>query len=466
MEHPEDTAAEATVEETGRSLQERTQEAIEQIRRLLEEESLEEALALCNQLHPADQAEVLKGLSAEAQRALLDTLPPEGVAQILEHLEPEEAVQVFGGTEASALADILDEARPDVAADILRQLPEGRSQETLQAMEEAQEVIPLLEYQDDTAGGLMAPDYPVVREDLNTATALDVLRLRGPQAEDVSSVFVVDSEDKLVGSLSVVRLALARPNAIIREIMNSQVISVVAETDQEESARLMERYNINQLPVIDEEGRLIGVILAEDVLDVVEEEATEDMYRMAGIAGERVFGSLTGSMGHRLPWLFVNLGTTFLAAGVIALFESTIAKVVALAVFLPVVAGQGGIGGTQVLTLVVRSMALGEITGRRGVRLLAREVALGLIHGLLLGVAVGLVVYFWKGNFILGLVLGLAMVGNMLVAGLTGAGIPLLLRRLGIDPAVASAVFVTTFTDVTGFLLYLGIAAILIKSLL
>jgi magnesium transporter len=206
--------------------------------------------------------------------------------------------------------------------------------------------------------------------------------------------------------------------------------------------------------------------MSEDIIEVVEEEATEDMFKLAGISGERVSGPLYISMRNRLPWLSINLITTFLAALVISIFESTIARVVILAAFLPVVAGQGGIGGTQTLTLVIRSMTLGEISRRGGLRLLRREISLGLVHGLLLGIAVGLVAYVWKGNYMLGIVLGIAMVGNMVIAGLSGAGVPLLLTRLRIDPAVSSAVIVTTCTDVAGFFMFLGLATILVNFLL
>ena len=229
---------------------------------------------------------------------------------------------------------------------------------------------------------------------------------------------------------------------------------------------LMERYDLRQLPVVDEERRLTGVILVEDVVDVLEDEATEDLYNMTGMGGERLFGPLQRSIRHRLPWLYLNLGTTILAALVINLFESTIEKVIALAVFLPVIAGQGGIGGTQTLTLVIRGMTLGQVPQRRGVRLLARELLLGLIHGILLGVVIGLVVFIWKGNPMLGVVLGVAMVGNMFVAGLAGAATPLVLRLFGLDPALGSAVIVTTITDVVGFSLFLGIAAALVSFLL
>ena len=440
-------------------------ETIREVRQLLDEGDHQSALALFGRLHPVDQGTVLMGLAHVLQLEMLTELTPGAIAEILENIEPEAAVEVSEILETTALSQILDEASPDVAADILRLLPRERSQETLTAMQAALEVVPLLGYPDDTAGGMMTPDYPVVREVTTTGNALDQLRLLGAATENLSSVLVIDQKSTLVGSLSVTRLALARPNTVIGEIANPDFISAHVDTDQEECARLMERYDLTQLPVVDGQGRLLGVILSQDMVDVVVEEATEDMYRMASVAGERVFGPLRNSFRRRLPWLYINLGTALLAAAVVSLFEDTIKQVVALAVFLPVVAGQGGIGGTQTVTLVVRSMALGEVPGGLGRRLLAREVALGVFNGALLGVVVGLMAYAWKGNYMMGLVLGVAMLGNMLVAGMAGAGVPLLLRRLGMDPAVSSAVFVTTFTDVIGFLLFLGLAAAFINRL-
>jgi len=440
-------------------------ETIREVRQLLDEGDHQSALDLFVRLHPVDQGTVLMGLAHVPQMEILTELTPGATAEILENIEPEEAAEVTDRLDPTVLSQILDEASLDVAADILRLLPRERSQETLAAMQGALEVVPLLGYPDDTAGGLMTPDYPVVREVTTTGNALDQLRLLGAAAENLSSVLVIDQNSALVGSLSVTRLALARPNTVVGEIANPDYISVHVDTDQEECARLMERYDLGQLPVVDGHGRLVGVILSEDMVDVVEEEATEDMYRMAGVAGERIFGPLRNSFRRRLPWLYINLGTVFIAASVISLFESFITRVVALAVFLPVVAGQGGIGGTQTVTLVVRSMALGEVPMGLGRRLLAREVALGVVNGTLLGIVVGLMAYAWKGNFMMGVILGIAMLGNMVVAGLAGAGVPLLLRRLGMDPAVSSAVFVTTFTDVIGFLLFLGLAAAFISFL-
>ena len=445
-------------------IREEAQARMRQVREHLALQESGPALALFSELHPADQAELLTELGLEHQQGLLRVLAPEESARILEQMEPEEAAQMFGEMGTAALSDILDEAPPDVAADILRQLPEERSREALAEMEEGEEVTRLLKYADESAGGIMTPEYLSVRDDMTTSIALDRLRILEASAEDIGSILIVDQDGVLVGSLSIAHLALARPTALVRDIMDPDLVSVTVGTDQEECALLMERYDLKYLPVVDER-RLIGVILVEDLVDVLEEEATEDMYNMTGIGGERLFPPFHSSVRRRLPWLYVNLGTTILAALIISLFEDTIGKVVALAVFLPVVAGQGGIGGTQTLTLVIRSIALGDMPERRAFRLLVREILLGLLHGLLLGVVVGVLAFLWKGNAMLGVVLGVAMVGNMAVAGLAGAATPLMLRLFGLDPALGAAVVVTTVTDVVGFLLFLGIATAVVGSL-
>ena len=465
MEQSPITPPETRAEDQNRPPEELIQGLVQELQRLLESGQRPEALERFGGLHPVDQGEVLDGLPRDIQQSLIADLDHSVLTDILEYLEPEESAELVGGREPADLAQVLDLTDADVAVDLLQHISEDKQQETLEAMIDSAEVSELLQYQDDTAGGLMTPDYPVVLETTTTPNALDQLRLLGPDAEDINSVLVVDTEHRLVGSLSVTRLALARANMVVGGIMDREINSVVAATDQEECARVMQRYNLSLLPVVDGEGRLAGVVLAEDLMDVVAEEATEDMFRIASVGGERIAGPLTNSLRRRLPWLYINLATAFLAAVMVSLFEDTITKVVALAVFLPVVASQGGIGGTQTVTLVVRSMALGEVPRRLGLRLLARELALGLIHGVALGIVVGFVAYLWKGNFTLGLVLGLAMLGNMLVAGMFGAGVPLLLRHLKMDPAVSSAVFVTTFTDVIGFVLFLGLAAAFIDHL-
>jgi magnesium transporter len=270
---------------------------------------------------------------------------------------------------------------------------------------------------------------------------------------------VVDDANILKGGLNVARLVASDPSELISEVMFPNVISVSAGTDQEECALLMEKYNLLTLPVTDSAGRLEGIVRIEDMIYVFQEEATEDMYRMVGVSDEeKILGPFWKSVRGRLPWLCVNLATAGIAAVVITIFQSTLAQVVTLAVFLPVIAGQGGIVGTQTLTLVVRSMALGEISNSNAKQLLAKEFGLGLVHGLILGILAGVVAYMWHGNQYLALVVGLAMLGNLVIAGVSGVVLPLSLRAMKVDPALASAVVVTTVTDVVGFLIYLGLA--------
>ena len=465
MEQRQRTSPELLFEDQLRPPEDMIQDRVKELASLLEFGDLPKAFEIFDALHPVDQGEVLDGLPSALSRSLLEELDAGVVAEILEYLEPEESAYMIGDREPADLALVLDLTGPDVAVDLLRHIPIEKQFEILDAMSDPAEVSELLQYKDDTAGGLMSLGYPVVNETTTTPNALDQLRVFEEDADHINSVLVVDSDRRLVGSLSITRLALARPNTLVSDITDREVHSVNADTDQEECARVMRRYNLDLLPVLDKDGRFTGVILDDDLVDVVVEEATEDMFRIASVGGERIAGPLTNSLRRRLPWLYINLATAFLAAATVSLFETTITRVVALAVFLPVVASQGGIGGTQTVTLVVRSMALGEVPRRLGLRLLARELSLGLIHGVALGAVVGLAAYLWKGNVTLGLVLGLAMFGNMLVAGMFGAGVPLLLRKLRMDPAVSSAVFVTTFTDVIGFVLFLGLAAIFVEQL-
>ena len=426
---------------------------------------MEEASARFGELHHADQGDLLVFLGAHERKALLGSLTIEDAADVMEYLEPDEAVGLFEHMDARALSAVLDEARADVAADVLRRLPSRQSGALLDLMEESEDVVPLLEYDDDTAGGLMRREFLSISSGTTASNGLDSLRLLLPEAESIGAIFAEDDDGRLDGVLTITRLALARSGSLVSEIMDPDVTSVPPTADQEECARLMERYDLRFLPVIDRRERLLGVILVEDMVDVLEEEATEDMYGMTGIGGERVFGSFGGSVRRRLPWLSLNLATTFLAALVIVVFESTLVRTVAIVAFLPVVAGQGGIAGTQTLTLVVRSMALGDVPPRTAFRLIRDEIVLGLAHGLLVGVVVGLAAFGWKGNYMLGVIVGLALAGNMIVAGAMGAAVPVVLRALKLDPAVGSAVLVTTLTDVLGFLMLLGLAALLVTRL-
>ena len=283
--------------------------------------------------------------------------------------------------------------------------------------------------------------------------------------EVVFYLYVIDARRHLVGVVSLRRLLLVSPATPLKRIMTTDIISVRVDMDQEEVARLVASYNLLAIPVVDEENKLVGVITVDDVIDVIKDEATEDVYRLAGLTGDdRVFSRPSESLRKRLPWLIVNLATAFLAASVVALFQNTISIVTALAVFMPVVAGMGGNAATQTLTVIVRGIALGELTWTNSRKALLKETLVGLGNGLACGLVGALVVYLVKGDGWLGTILAMAMVINMFVAATAGTLIPLALRALKVDPALASSVFITTLTDVFGFLSFLGLGTLFIKT--
>ncbi len=371
-------------------------------------------------------------------------------------MNPMDAARLSARLGSRMLSRVLNQVHPRDAMDTLLRLPNRQAQEVAETLEQPLPDSELLEHRNDTAGDLMIIVFPMVNIHDLVLAALNNLRALERGRYQFTHVFVLD-DGELVGQVNMVDLALSQGDAPVQSIVEPVLATVTVSTSAEECARLRRHYNVTQLPVV-EDGRLTGVIPAELLLSAAVQEDTRQMLRPAGVAGETLDGPLLGSIRTRLPWLTLNLGTTFLAAAMISVFESTLAQVVVLAAFLPVVAGQGGIGGTQTLTLIVRAMALGELVGVNAMRLLVREALLGVINGVWLGIVVAAIAFVWQRNPALGLVLGVAMLGNMIIAGTVGAGVPLFLRRMGVDPAVASAIVVTTFTDVFGFLLFLGIA--------
>jgi magnesium transporter len=285
-----------------------------------------------------------------------------------------------------------------------------------------------------------------------------------PGDESVYYLFVTGEEDRLVGVVSLRQIVTAAPDTRLELLMSPEVISLPAEMAPEEQAHILGDSGLLALPVVDAEGRLVGSLDAGELLDAVEEEATEDMYRLAGVAGdEELDRPLARAARDRVFWLMINMATAFLAAAVVSSFEGVIAQVAMLAAFMPVVAGQGGNAGTQTLTFIVRSLALGEVSFRNARRTLLRELAIGVSNGLCIGLLVGLIGSLWQGSAALGVVIGLAMLGNLILASLAGVLVPLALKALKIDPALASSIFVTTVTDVCGFGLFLGLGALALQ---
>jgi len=438
-------------------------DVLAELRVSLEQDDLEKALSIIEALRPADQADVVAELETTDQVVLLTSLSPTDSADVLEEMDDEDAAELAGMLSAEQLADILDEMEDDEAADVLGDLPVPVVSEALREMDMPQELISLLRYPDDTAGGLMTRAVITLHPEWTADRALAELRRIGPRSDSTYYLFVTALDDRLIGVVGLRDLVTAPADTPIADLMTTDVVSVLVTTDQEECARTLSHYGYLALPVVDEIGRFLGVITADDLIEVAEDEATEDMYRMVGITGdESVFSPSRVSVVKRLPWLAINMVTLFIAITVVDAFDFVIAGMVALAVFLPLVSGEGGNAGSQTATVIVRGIALGEVTNRDGLRALIKELVVALINGTLIGLGTALVAYLWKEDWRISLAICLAMILNFLMAATTGVLIPLGLKKINVDPALASAAFVTGFTDTFGFLFFLGIVTLLV----
>jgi len=438
-----------------------------EIREALAEGDWDRATALIEVLRPPDQADVFEELLLAEQDQLLPQLELEDSADILEELEEEKAAEVAARLPILELSHILNEMEPDEAADLLGDMKPERAAKALALLEEAEEIRPLLAHHDESAGGLMTPADVVLREDMTVEEAIDCLRAAAPDTETVYYLFVVDDEERLAGVISLRQLVIAPSHTYIKEIMDRDVIYAEAATDQEDAARLMARYDLLALPVVDYNWHLLGVITHDDMVDVLDEEATEDIYRLGGVPEEQPADvRIPTALRARTPWLVLNLGTALTSATILSLFEDTITRVAALAIFFPIVAGVSGSAGTQTLTVTVRGLALGELNPRDGLRALGRELLIGLTNGIAIGCLIALIALVWKGTPMLGIVVGLATLLNMIGAAIAGALVPLGLQILRIDPALASPILVTTITDACGYLFYLGLATLALGTLM
>lgn len=415
-----------------------------------------EIVRLAEELEETPEAEALK---------TLEELPHEVAGEVLRHMDHETSSELFSHLERAEAVEILEEMAPDSAADLMEDLSEAERSELLGGMEpkEAGVLRELISYPHDSAGGLMSPEVVALPRHLSVEEAIETLRRAADEAETLYYAYVVDGKRRLLGVLSMRDLIISDPKTPIEEIMHRDVISVTAKTDAEEVAHLFDRYKFLALPVVDSEGQLLGIVTADDVIEAIREEETEDMQRLVGVAPEdRVLDPWYESLRRRLPWLSINLLTAFAAAAVVGAFQGTIAKFTQLAVLMPIVAGQGGNAGSQTVTVVVRGMALGEVKPGKGYRVLLKEMLLGALNGLVIGAIVATIAYLWQGSPVLGVVVALAMLFNLVMAGVAGALIPLGLRFVGADPALASTILLTTVTDICGFFFLLGLGALLL----
>jgi magnesium transporter len=447
------------------------QEQMETLRQRLnqildEEEELLRAVELLGDNHPADQADLIEQLEDGHRTRVLEALSHEHLAEVLEYLDEDMRADLLAGLPAESIAPLLDRVDEDIAADIVQDLEPGQADEVIQLLEDREAVEEILRYPPESAGGRMSREVVALRRYWTVESAISFLRSEAPDDQHPFYLYVVDEEHHLTGTVSLRSLIVAAPETPIAAIMSEEIRSVLVTDDQEVVAEQFRHYNLLALPVVDADRRLRGVITADDVLDVQVEEATEDIYRMAGLAEEeRLFRPVRQAVPPRLLWLSLNLMTAFLAAATVNFFTDTIERVAALAVFMPLIAGMGGNAGIQTITLVVRSIALGEVEARDAFDVLRHEAIIAFVQGIVMGLASGTIAYIWMGNAWLGLIVGLALLANIANAVMVGVLVPLGLKRLGADPALASGVIVTTFSDVVGFLVFLGLGAILVSEL-
>lgn len=433
---------------------------------LLREGQVSEFLARARLLEPADLADVLAQADEHERIEIVKLLPPDLTGEALIEMPDEEhAEETLAALPAEHAAHIVTEMPDDDAADILGELPPEQQRRILSqvGVEDRRDVERLLGYHEESAGGLMTTQMVTVDQDLTVSEAIESIRRQAEEIEDFAETYAVDGNGRLVGVLGFKRLVLSPPGRKVRELMEEPDVTVGPEMDQEEVARLMARYNVPSIPVVDRDGRLLGRITFDDVSDVVEAEATEDILRFGGVsASEELGAGWREAVRSRLPWLGINLVTAFVAGAVVALFQSRIAQLVTLAIWMPIIAGMGGNTGTQALAVTVRRLALGHISTDQFARVIGKEALVGITNGAAIGAVASLVALLSHQTPMFGVLVFLAMTGNLFVAGFAGAFVPLVLKRFNIDPAIASSIFVTTFTDVCGFLLLLGLAGSLL----
>ena len=430
--------------------------------------NLETVKKVITNIHPADILDILHEDEGSIKE-LLDNLPNDVVASIIEEEDDEddqyELLKLFSDAKQK---EILDEMSKDEITDLIGELEEDEKQAILDKMdkEDKEDVERLLTFDPDTAGGIMTTEYISIRARNTVEKTLKFLQ-ENTEEDTTYYLYVVDPHNVLKGVVSLRDIVTSSFDTQMMSITNPNVKSVMYNEDQEEVARKFQKYGFIMMPVVDEMDHLLGVIEFDDIIDIMQEESTEDINLLGGVNSEERLDSTVGeSFKSRIPWLIVNLFTAVLAAAVVSFFEGTIAQVVTLATVMPIVTGMGGNAGTQSLTIVVRGLSLGEMSKENAIGIMLKEVAVGFCSGVVIGIIVAIGSMLFEGNPIFGLVTGLAMFLNMILANIAGYFIPVILEKFHVDPALASGVFVTTVTDVLGFFFFLGLATIFLPYLI
>lgn len=445
------------------------QEEQHELIKTFKEGEIDKIFEIIKNLYPIDIAIILEEFDDDDLIKFYGILDNELMAEIIEQADGKLQKRILKKLDLKEIINLFSYMSKDDIADILGILPIQMRKDLLKSMKEGdtRELQELLGYDEDSAGGIMTTEYIALKGDLTIGDSLKKIKEIGPETEVIETIFVLNRNKELIGTADLRDILLGEENKKLIEIMNDNIISVHPEEDQEHVSLLVSKYDLKAIPVINHKRSLLGIITVDDIIDVIVEEQTEDMLRLGGVSKEeRVDSALITSIKKRLPWLFLNLGTAFLASFTVGLFEDVISQVVALAAAMPIVAGMGGNAGTQTLSVVIRSIALGDVSLGKNWRLVFKEIALCIINGASIGIFTGIILYMKYGNPYLGLIIFAAMVGNLVIAGFFGFIIPLLLKVVGIDPALASAIFLTTATDVFGFFLFLGLAKIFLPLLM
>lgn len=413
--------------------------------------------------HASEIAILFESISSDDRERIINLLDIEIASEVIsemhEEAHPEELLLQLHPIKRTEIVEELDY---DDATDIISQLEAHEQQEILEDLNEddASSIRNLMSYDEKTAGGLMNTELIQINLNLNRKDAIDEIIRQSEEIEEFYTVYVVDDLNKFIGIVSLKDILRAKTNANITEMVKVNAVYVKVDTDQEEVAKLISQYNLTSIPVVDDEMKLLGLVTFDDVIDVLEDENTEDFLKISGVSeDEELSGNWVEAVKSRLPWLIINLGTAFLASAVVRHYEQTLSQLAILSAYMVIIAGMGGNAATQALAVTVRRISLNDLTDNQAYRTVLKEFTVGLINGAVTGLVVFAFAYFFDSNPMLGFVIFLAMTGNLVIAGITGSSIPLVLKRVGIDPAIASSIIITTFTDVFGFLILLGLAS-------
>lgn len=435
----------------------------------IEKQDNEKLKDIVEQMHPIDIAIALEDSDDEDLTYIYSKLNDEQIAEIIEQAEEDLQITMITLLDASRTMGVFEYMSKDDIVDILGILPLNKRKELINLMKSGDKKIiqELLGYDERTAGGIMTTEYVAVSDSLTIQQTINKIKELALKSEVIDTIFVINHKKELIGSVDLRDILVAPYQESLQHIMNENIISVTPETDQEKVSLLVSKYDLRVIPVVNKRNSLLGIITVDDIIDVIVEEYQEDMSHLAGTSVEEtIYSPIKDSIKMRLPWLMVNLVTAFLASFTVSLFEGTIDKVTALAAAMPIVAGMGGNAGSQELSIIVRSIALGEASLQENWTLIFKKALLGIINGAIIGLFAGIILYFMYGNVYLGFIIFASMIANLVIAGVVGVLVPLTLKAFKVDPALASAVFVTTATDVLGFFIFLGLATLIIHRLI